>query len=164
MNSSDYSRNDTDYHQVLLTWASLWPQATADHVITQVRQLKGCISVRVYISAALAKTLMHVLFDESLEGFKRDFFTYGRRARGANLLIKCEVPVPWSKCLHGYELKKQLAAFFADCADPEIKGGPEAHEFYRDWQSEELERKRDKKIRYKREMQMLSKEERAKVE
>lgn len=78
--SSYYSRNDTEYHHVLLTWARLWPQDLADHVVTQVVHLKGCISVRVFLSPKLAKTLVHVLFDENRPGFKRDYFTHGRKS------------------------------------------------------------------------------------
>ena len=105
MNSSHYSRNDTDYHEVLLTWAKLWPQQTVNLVKPEVRQLRGCISVTIYLSPALNKTLAHLRFDERLQGFKRNFFQHGQKRKGSTLFLKCEVPVPWSKCLDGYELK-----------------------------------------------------------
>ena len=113
MTSSWYSRNDAEYHDVVLTWARLLPQQTVDLVVHRVRQLKGCISVAVYSSPALNKTLAQIRFDENQEGFKRDFFTHGQKRKGANLLIKCEVPVPWSRSL-GYDRKKQLSDFFRD--------------------------------------------------
>ena len=46
------------------------------------------------------------------------------------MLIKCEVPVPWAKCLDTIEVKKQLNTFFRDCPDIEIKGGSEARALY----------------------------------
>ena len=133
-------------------------------VVDRVRQLTGCISVAVYLSPALNRTLAQICFDASLPGFKRDFFAHGQKRKGANLLIKCEVPVPWSKSL-SYDRKKQLSDFFEGCPDLQTIGDDGDATFsYREWQDTKHERMRDKKSRYKREQQMLSKEELAKAD
>ena len=155
--TSRFSRNDTEYHDVVLTWTRLWPRETADLVVHRVRQLTGCISVAVYLSRALNRTLAQICFDASRPGFRRDFFTHGQKRKGANLLIKCEVPVPWSKFL-SYDRKKQLGDFFADCPDLQTIGDDGDATFpYKEWQDTKHERMRDKKNRYKRDQQMLSK-------
>ena len=76
----------------------------------------------------MKKTVAQICFNENLEGFKRDFFAYGQKRKGGNLIMACEVPRPWSRCL-GHERKKWLSDFFQECPDIQIIGNDKAASF-----------------------------------
>lgn len=117
-------------------------------------QLPELESVNFFYSEHQGKTQMRIKYKEDSAGFKREYFSFGKRSAGTKLLIRQEVPQPWSQCLRGFAIEKQQKAFFAESTDIQFKG-PDAKQLYDELMEQKNERKRDKKERLKQKMKEM---------
>ena len=80
----------------------------------------------IYTSKVLNRSILHLSVDEGLEeykpGFKKNYFASSQRRCGSSALVRCEVPVPWSKHLIRSEIDSHLNLMFKDAPDIRIYG------------------------------------------
>ena len=92
-NSSFHTRGENFFGEVLLTWEKRWTVQKITEVFEYFpTKLPDLESTSFYYSENLSKTLLWIKYKEGSCGFKREYFSFGKRSAGTKILIGQEVP------------------------------------------------------------------------
>ena len=83
----------------MIKWKVCLDRVTRDAIEAKVSKLDMLSHIRIYWTAEAPATFVHLVVKHGNDGFKRNFWTYSMKSKGANLLRKCEVPRFWTSTL-----------------------------------------------------------------
>lgn len=88
-----YSSGDSQYNSTLVSWDVGVPLTCRRNVVTALKSEMGEITWAAFYSTA-DKVMLHIASDGA---FNRNCFQLGQSRKGGNVLLACEVPVPWTR-------------------------------------------------------------------